>query len=147
MIREAPSGRTVPLVATHWRPPADRSRLRWAYRQVGPRHDRVDLTDAELRALCELERSLPGSRADRPPSARRRVRARLRGAVLALAPLVRLVSWLLPVGLAVMVAFVAVSVVVSFVGAVLTACGMAAVLHRVSRRLRARAARRRSLAP
>jgi archaellum component FlaG (FlaF/FlaG flagellin family) len=46
-----------------------------------------------------------------------------------------------------MVAFVAVSVVVSFVGAVLTACGMAAVLHRVSRRLRARAARRRSLAP
>jgi MFS superfamily sulfate permease-like transporter len=75
------------------------------------------------------------------------VRARLRGAVLALAPLVRLAPWLLPGGLAVMVAFVAVSVVVSFVGAVLTACGMAAVLHRVSRRLRARAARRRSLAP
>jgi hypothetical protein len=73
------------------------------------------------------------------------VRARLRGAVLA--PLVRLAPWLLPVGLAVMVAFVAVSMVVSFVGAVLTACGMAAVLHRVSRRLRARAARRRSLAP
>jgi hypothetical protein len=109
---------------------------------VGPRHDRVDLTDAELRALTELDRSLPRSDDERPPSRRRRLRARVRGATLRLAPVVRLAPWLLPVGIAVMVGFVATSVVASFVGAVLAACGMAAVLDRVARRVRAGAARR-----
>ena len=115
--------------------------MRWTYRQVGPRHDRIGLTDAELRALCELEQSLPAG-PDGPVSVRRRLRARLHRAVLALAPLVRLAPLLVPVGIGVMVAFLTTSVVVSFVGAMLTACGMAAVGSRLAGRFRARVARR-----
>ena len=116
--------------------------MRWTYRQVGPRHDRIRLTDAELHALFELEQSLPSSVPDRRRSVPARVRDRLHRAVLAMAPLVRLAPLLVPVGIGVMVAFVATSVVVSFVGALLTGCGMAAVVSRLTRRLRARAARR-----
>ncbi len=72
---------------------------------------------------------------------------RVRSARLAVAPVVRLAPWLLPLGTVVMVAFVATSVVVSFIGALLAACGMAAVLDRVGRRLRAQAVRRPSRSP
>jgi hypothetical protein len=142
MIRAPGRVRTVPLVATHWRPPADRSQMRWTYRQVGPRHDRIGLTEAELRALLALEQSLPSSGPDGSESARRRLRAWLHRLVLALAPLVRLTPLLAPVGIAVMVAFIATSVVVSFGGALLTACGMAALFGRLAGRLGARAERR-----
>jgi hypothetical protein len=116
--------------------------MRWTYRQVGPRHDRIGLTDAELRALFALEQSLPSSDRDGPVSVRRRLRAQLHRLGLAIAPLVRLAPLLAPVGMAVMVAFVATSVVIAFGGAVMTLCGMAALGGRLAGRLRARAARR-----
>jgi hypothetical protein len=143
VIRAHRSTRTVPFVATHWRPPPDRSPLRWTYRQVGPKRDRVDLTDAELRVLAELERALPPSGTDTRRSRHRlHLRERLRAATLACAPLVRWAPWLLPLGIAVMVLSITASVFVSFFGAVLTACGMAAVLDRSVRALRGRASGR-----
>jgi hypothetical protein len=129
-------------VAVHRRPQADRSPLRWTYRHVGPRHDRLDLADDELRALAALERSLPAPRAARWRLARRRSPGRWARAWLTLAPLVRLAPWLLPIGVAVMVAFVATSVAVSFLGALLAATGLAAVIDRVARRVRRRVGRR-----
>ena len=114
---------------------------------MGPRHDRIRLTDAELHVLSELERSLPGSDAEKSPSMRRRLRERARRAGLVVAPLVRLAPWLLPIGTFVMVAFIIESVVISFLGALLAACGMAAVLSRVARRIRARAGRRSGPSP
>ena len=130
---------TVRSVATHWRPSPDRPQVPRAYRTVGPKHDRVRLTPAELRVVSELERALP-----RTGGGRRRLRRPMHAATLALAPLLRWAPWLFPVGVAVMVLFISTSVAISFLGAALTACGMAALVNRGVRRLRDRGIRRRS---
>ena len=117
--------------------PGTSTEERMTYPHVGPKRDHVRLDDAEQRVLVELERSLRPARGLRARWAGRRPVDRL----LLFLPLVRLAPWLIPIGTILMVAAIHVSVPLSFLGSLLVAGGLAAVLDRVTRRVRLRRGR------
>jgi hypothetical protein len=113
------------------------------YRHVGPRRDHIQLDAAEQRVLAELERSLCATERSKGRWVKRCARGRDRASAL-LAPLARLAHWLLPIGTLLMVAAISVSVVLSFVGSLMAAAGLAATLERTASRLRLSRERRPS---